>query len=162
MRFQNPLNTLCPACGIESRQNVADLILLVAHCPSCGGSLDSIGLEMRKAHDDWGAFCLKMDLALSLEKHLACEIGDEELVPLNTLADFITLVDLRLSETGASSKSARELVLLAAEEVRDSRKAGRLARRDWKLQLDEPLVNALKEGRWTRHAVEAAYPRHLT
>lgn len=161
MYFQNPLNTLCPACGDESQQNVADLVSLSAHCPKCGASLSSTGLEIRKAHDAWSTHCLKLELALSLEEHLTGAISDEELEPIATLADLIALLELRLSKIGASDESARDLLALAIDEVRSNKRADRSAQIDWNLHLQVPIVEVFDPDRWTESAIEVVYPRSL-
>ena len=91
MQYIDPCLVTCPCCGEERKYAVADLLALRAFCVDCGGDLAAVGRDMRKELDDWSLFCLRVEIAMELEKIFGIPYEDSEIWDLMTVGDFLDL-----------------------------------------------------------------------
>jgi hypothetical protein len=116
MKFRDPFACRCISCGTETTFPVRQLLALTAHCPSCGASLNEIGLRMRRSVDEVAIFSSALPIIMHVEKHLGITITDEsaeEVCARNelTLTDLASLV--RRASPSVSPTLADEAIVSA-------------------------------------------------
>ena len=97
MRFVDPHEVACSACGIPGKYRVGELLGLRAKCLSCGESLDSAGQEPRAGLTDWVTFVGTADLVLILERKLDMTISDADLEGVRTGNDLVDILRGKVS-----------------------------------------------------------------
>ena len=88
MRFQDPLEITCSACGRMAIVHVRPLLKLEATCPVCRKSLDDIGHSMRTSSDKAATFFDAVQIIMQIEDDQGLMIPDavlEEIKPWEKL-----------------------------------------------------------------------------
>lgn len=88
MRFQDPLEITCSACGRMAIVHVRPLLKLEATCPVCRKSLDDIGHSMRTNCDKAATFLDSVQIIMQIEDDQGLMIPDavlEEIKPWEKL-----------------------------------------------------------------------------
>ncbi len=113
MKYVDPFPVICDVCHLKSSQRVDDLLRLMALCPACGRSFESVGLRMRAHSDGAGRFWILTELALAIEDE-GVIIADVEFDRVETLHDLINIVNLHLNGNINDPSNSVALVLKAA------------------------------------------------
>lgn len=68
LKFKDPAQVRCPACGHTSQYSVDDLLARRAKCSSCGHLLAEMSESMHRMLDTWKEFVIVAHLALEIER----------------------------------------------------------------------------------------------
>jgi hypothetical protein len=117
VRYKDPAELACPACGHEAEHRVRDLLALCAACPACHASLAQTGQEMRDQLAAWQTYMGKLQIALELERGRAFELNEPELDRVLVGLDFVALVRRKTNDAAPDADLA-ERVRQAVEKVR--------------------------------------------
>ena len=93
MRFQDPLEIKCDACGATIAVPVRSLLRLEAFCPDCQASLREIGLAMRANCDETATFFKAVEVIMQIEDEHGVQIPDS-VVQDTGLWEQLTIRDL--------------------------------------------------------------------
>jgi hypothetical protein len=116
MKFMDPSEVKCPACGLRQEKAVADLLSLRAVCNRCGASLAEIGQGMKKTCEEVGNQCAHIVALIDLEEQLRIPIPDDFGGDgIKTKADFVRAVVSYLAKV-APEKADPELIALAYDQ----------------------------------------------
>lgn len=144
MKYVDPLPVICDACDLKSSHRVNGVFRLVATCPACGRSLESIGLQMRARSDEAGRLWTLTELALAVE----CEgviIPDIAFDDVQTLRDLVDIVTHRLDDSFEDGAKSHALVWKAAH--RAAAKTSRTLVESDDL-IDKPLSSVFRPCFW--------------
>ena len=122
MRFQDPIDSHCEACGHQERIRVRDILALRATCSNCGGSFRQSGLRMRALIDDTVNFYDAVQIIMSIEENEGMKISDavvEGIRPWEhlTIRDLITAAECSMAPTIDRRFRAERMVIAAIENV---------------------------------------------
>lgn len=151
MKYVDPLPVICDACHLKSSQRVNDLFQLVAVCPACGRSFESIGLQMRARSDEAGRLWTLTELTLAIERE-GVIIPDLEFDDVQTLRDLVEIVSDHLG--GHFEEPSKSLALVSKAAQQAAANMGRsLVESDG--LLDQPLSNVFRPCFWDEPSIES-------
>lgn len=151
MIYVDPLPVICDACDLKSSHRVNDLFRLVATCPACGRSFESIGLQMRSRSDEAGRLWTLTELSLAME----CEgliIPDIAFDDVQTLRDLVDVVVLCLDGRFEDGAKSLALVLKAAHRAAANMSRSLVESDDL---IDEPLSSVFRPCFWDEPSGES-------
>lgn len=143
MKYQDPLEIVCPQCSLTSLQPVSDLFGLRASCPHCGTRLDQIGRGMRATSDEVSDSHTVVSIVFDIEESLGSgPISDSELELVHTLRDLAQVVQNLLPQGIDRPANAIELVRRAAAKLPNCSST--------EIDLDARPIDAIDPTRWDR------------
>jgi len=118
MRFLDPLEITCAACGKMIKVRVRALLRLEASCPTCHASFRDIGLTMRASCDGAAAFLFAAQIIMRIEDDQGLEIPDsvvERIRPWEelTIRDLVEATARSLVADGRTPQESEIMVTSA-------------------------------------------------
>ena len=112
MKFKDPVEVRCPACGHASEQSVDDLLARRAKCPECRRLLAETSEKMHRILDAWKDLVFASFLSFEIERQdTSLHLDDAVIEEVHSLQDLVNataalLVDVPESERHASAVHA--------------------------------------------------------
>jgi hypothetical protein len=144
MRFQDPLEITCSACGRMAMVHVRSLLQLEATCPVCLKSLRDIGLSMRASCDKAATVFGAVQIIMQIEDDQGLKIPDAVVEQIKSWEELTirNLVEAARRSLVADCRLPHESEMMVTSAIKSQFPSSPDI-----LDFDVPLLDAIAPGR---------------